>query len=47
MGKDSKKNNLKSPNDIYYQRFKMLMKLIRIDNMLRNAKIIHIKTEGK
>ena len=37
----------KSLNDLYNERFLMLMKLIRIDKMLRSAKIIHVKPEEK
>jgi len=41
------KKNLKikdNPNfNIYEQRFEMLMKLIRIDRMLKSAKITHKK----
>lgn len=37
----------KSLNDVYNERFLMLMKLIRIDKMLRGAKIIHVKPEEK
>ncbi len=29
------------------ERFKLLMKLIRIDKMLKSAKIIHVNTEEK
>jgi hypothetical protein len=28
--------------NVYEQRFEMLMKLIRIDKMLRSAKIVHM-----
>ena len=46
---NSKKNSNedKSLNDLYNERFLMLMKLIRIDKMLRSAKIIHVKSEEK
>ncbi len=37
----------KALNDLYNERFLMLMKLIRIDKMLRSAKIIHVKPEEK
>ena len=30
-----------TPSKIYEQRFEMLMKLIRVDKMLRSAKIIN------
>ncbi len=36
-----------SSNEIYYKRFKMLMKLIRIDKMLKNAKIVHVQNPQK
>ena len=31
----------------YTQRFELLMKLVRIDKMLKGAKIIHVKPEEK
>jgi hypothetical protein len=41
----SNKNKKVSEINIYEQRFFMLMKLIRIDKMLKSAKIIHQKSK--
>jgi len=38
---------ISNSNKIYEQRFEMLKKLIRIDQMLRSAKIIHKDKESK
>jgi hypothetical protein len=47
MNSQSNKIVTESSNEIYYKRFKMLMKLIRIDKMLKNAKIVHIHNPQK
>ncbi|MBA3706641.1 MAG: hypothetical protein H0W84_12300 [Bacteroidetes bacterium] len=51
------KQNLKNQNEsrklekalsrTHTERFELLMKLIRIDKMLKNAKIIHVKPEER
>ncbi len=47
MNSQSNKIVTESSNEIYYKRFKMLMKLIRIDKMLKNAKIVHVQNPQK
>jgi len=44
VGKEKKQNA--GPSDkVYEQRFRMLMKLIRIDRMLRGARIVGAKPQ--
>jgi len=47
MKNQSQNTSADLQNQIYYKRFKMLMKLIRIDKMLRSAKIIHADKNQK